>query len=222
MILWICDICAEFLLPGMSHNQPRCQEKVNIEKVVNEPSWQVYLLAAGQGRRAGGPKAWRPCGGAPLLQRQVSFLRSRFAPRSIAVSIQPSWDDRCKALDPEVRWVTVLPEASPLGALQALLKAVPMEVPSFLYHVDMRVWQWGVFDALQRGLEEHEAAVPSHGGKRGHPVLLAASLAPAISALEPGRERLDVFLRGRRVVEVPAAFGCIHDNWNEAEAVRGR
>jgi CTP:molybdopterin cytidylyltransferase MocA len=152
-----------------------------------------------------------------LLERQVRFLRGRFDPLSVAVSIQAPWRQRCEALDPRLRWVPVPPQASPLAAFQALLKAVPLEDSAFLYHVDMRVWEEGVFEALEAGLRDREAAVPSYAGKKGHPVLLTSRLAADIQELDPRRERLDVFLRGRRVAEVPVPFDCVHDNWNEAD-----
>ena len=56
--------------------------------------FQVYLLAAGHGRRAGGPKAWQDYEGKPLLERQIEFLTKHFEPSAIAVSIQEEWKDR--------------------------------------------------------------------------------------------------------------------------------
>lgn len=180
-------------------------------------SWQVYLLAAGQGRRAGGPKAWRDCGGRPLLEGQLRFLEGLLDLRRVAVSIQESWLPRCRTLDARPCWVPVPPQARPLGALQLLMKAAPQRSAAFLYHVDMRVWEKKVFQALESALGREEAAVPFHENKRGHPVLLSARLSRDLEALDPEQGRLDVFLRGRRVAEVPVPFGCIHDNWNEAE-----
>lgn len=179
-------------------------------------SRQVYLLAAGQGRRAGGPKAWRDCGGRPLLESQLRFLDGLLDLRRVAVSIQGSWLSRCRALDARPCWVPVPPQARPLGALQFLLKEAPRRSAAFLYHVDMRVWEEDVFKALESALGDEEAAVPVHENRRGHPVLISARLSRDLEALDPEQDRLDVFLRGRRVAEVPVPFGCVHDNWNEA------
>ena len=62
---------------------------------------QAYLLAGGNGSRAGGPKAWRDLEGRSLMERQVTFLTSRFRPESVAVSIQEGWRDRCVQIELE-------------------------------------------------------------------------------------------------------------------------
>jgi len=49
-------------------------------------------------------------------------------------------------------------------------------------------------------------------------VLLAPKALAQIWSLDPAADRLDAWLRGRRVLEVPVATGAIHLNWNEAVA----
>jgi len=178
---------------------------------------QVYLLAAGQGRRAGGPKAWRDCAGQPLLQRQLEFLRGVLPASDIAVSIQADWLERCRALEPRAVWAVSDPEAAALASVQALARALPLQRWTFLCHVDMRVWEPEVFGLLaQRAAssEDVEAWAPIEGGRRGHPVLLSPRLQDGLLALDPGRDRLDFWLRSRRVVDIPVPYPCIHDNWN--------
>ena len=178
---------------------------------------RVYLLAAGRGRRAGGPKAWLESEGRPLLQRQLDFLGSRFPSDSLAVSIQDAWLERCRALDSAVRWTAVDPDASPLASLQALLKEAPAQGPTFLLHVDMPVWDSAVWSALEAASLQ-DAAVPTQGGRRGHPVLLSPESLKLIAGLDASQDRLDVWLRGRRVIEVPVAADCVLANWNEVPA----
>src|SRR6266550_3520810 len=117
---------------------------------------QVYLLAAGNGRRAGGPKAWLEHDGKSLLERQMEFLINRFPARNIAVSIQAPWLERCKELNSSARWVAVDAQASPLASLQCLLKLSPLREPGFLYHVDMPVWEPELFDQLEASLRGSE------------------------------------------------------------------
>ncbi len=60
-----------------------------------------------------------------------------------------------------------------------------------------------------------DAVAPTFGGHRGHPVLLTPKSLSEISRLNPAKGRLDVWLRGRHVVEVPVSTGAIHLNLNE-------
>ena len=101
---------------------------------------RVRLLAAGQGKRAGGPKAWGPYDGKTLLEAQVGFLATVTAPENIDIAIQEEWLDRCRDLSPRVNWVTVDPEGEALASLQALLKATA-RARSFVIHVDMPVFR---------------------------------------------------------------------------------
>jgi len=178
---------------------------------------QCYLLAAGRGKRAGGPKAWRDCEGKPLLERQLEFLRSLMPWESVAVSIQADWLKRCQALAPAVKWVGVDPDAPALDSILALARVLPLDRWTFLYHVDMRVWERAVFEALagEAGKASGcDALVPAQGGRRGHPVVLSPSLRTSFAGLDPAQDRLDLWLRSRRVAEVSVPFECVHDNWN--------
>lgn len=179
----------------------------------------VYLLAAGHGARAGGPKAWLEHEGKSLLERHIEFLVRRFPPMSVAVSVQEAWLDGCRALHPLVQWVPVDPAATPLGAFKALLTAVPLAKWGFLYHVDMPVWEEELFYLLVSHLPKDgdhpaEAVVPTHGGRGGHPVLLSPGLADQLAALDPAKDRLDHWLRGRRVHRVEVPHACVVENWN--------
>ena len=179
----------------------------------------VYLLAAGNGTRAGGPKAWRPYQGKGLLQRQMDFLLARFGPDDIAVSIQQAWLNRCREIHPLVRWTCVAPGLSPLGALLELLAAMPLTRWGFLYHVDMPVWEPGLFDILENELgraerEGSHALIPTHQGRKGHPIALAARMRAELTALDPVNDRLDWWLRSRKVVTVEVPNPCINENLN--------
>ncbi len=173
---------------------------------------RVRLLAAGRGRRAGGPKAWGPYGGGTLLEAQLGFLATVTAPENIDIAIQGEWLERCRALSPRVNWVAADPEGSPLLSLQTLLKASP-RARSFVLHVDMPVFDLRVWRALAAAEGD---AVPVHEGRRGHPALLTAAAFDEVARLNPAFDRLDVFLRGRAVTEVPVATDVILANLNEA------
>ena len=181
----------------------------------------AYLLAAGNGNRAGGPKAWLEFAGKGLLERQIDFLAGRFAADHIAVSIQDAWRERCLKINPSVRWVAVNPLASPLASLIALLHALPLNNPGFVYHVDMPVWEPELFEMLETSLKEAtpEAVIPSFQEERGHPVLLSPLLRESLMNLSPERDRLDHWLNTRQTKIVDVPFSCVLENWNEPLAL---
>ena len=179
----------------------------------------VYLLAAGQGKRAGGPKAWLETEGRALLVRQLEFLLKRFPAGSIAVSIQKEWLEKCRAIEPKVVWVPTDPDAPAFASLKALLAALPLSKWAFLYHVDMPVWDEELFYLLasfvpKPGADSYEALVPTHGGKGGHPVLLGPSLSEGLRSLDSQTGRLDAFLKSRRVHRVDVPYSSVLENWN--------
>lgn len=180
---------------------------------------QVYLLAAGRGRRMGGPKAWMEHEGRPLLARHMDFLLAVCPPDKIAVSIQEEWLERCRALHPEALWMPVDPDAAPLASLQALLKRSPLQYWGFVFHVDMPLWDKELFDALAAAAPEAEAAgelavIPRREGRRGHPVLLSPKVQKPILALDPARDRLDLWLSANPVRYAEVSSPRSRENWN--------
>ncbi len=173
---------------------------------------RVRLLAAGRGRRAGGPKAWRPYAGSTLLEAQLGFLATVTEPGNIDVAVQGEWLERCRALSPRVNWVAADPEGPALKSLQVLLAASPRS-RAFMVHVDMPVFDLRVWRALETAQGD---AVPVHAGRRGHPVLLGADAWEEVSRLDPASGRLDEFLRGRSVAEVAVNTDVIFANLNGA------
>jgi len=157
--------------------------------------------------------------GRTLLESQLLFLTDLFDPASIAVSIQEPWLDRCRCLDARVRWVPVDPDLPAMAALLALMSASPLDQWAFLHHVDMPVWEEGLFRALSDRVPiaeavGTEAVVPVEGGKGGHPVLLSPALGEALGGLDASKDRLDLWLATRKVKRVELPFPCIHENWN--------
>ena len=179
--------------------------------------FSYYILAAGRGRRAGGPKAWRLHAGIPLLAHHVDFLSQRTSPEHIAVSIQAEWLERCLALNPHIHWVATDPQASPLASLQRLALELPLVTWNFVYHVDMPLWTSQPFDVLAAACHssDAEAIIPTFQDRGGHPVVLAKSLASPLAALDASKDRLDHWLRSRRTNRVPLEEPAILENWNK-------
>jgi CTP:molybdopterin cytidylyltransferase MocA len=181
---------------------------------------RALLLAAGRGKRAGGPKAWLAHDGRTLLEAQVSFLLSRFRPEEVFVSIQADWMERCRGLASTVRWIPADPDAPAFASLKLLLEAGGAYKDwAYAHHVDMPVWESGLFDALATAASEApsgvEAVVPRFEGRRGHPVLLSPSAQKALRALDAATGRLDRWLGAAHVEEVETDLPCVRENWNE-------
>ena len=145
-----------------------------------------------------------------MLEAQIGFLATVTAPENIFVAIQEPWLERCRALSPRVGWVAADPDAAPLASLQRLLGPLPL-IRSFVIHVDMPVFDLRVWRALAAASGD---AVPVYEGRRGHPVLLSAQTLAEVARLDPKADRLDAFLRGRPVAEVPVATDVIFANLN--------
>lgn len=171
---------------------------------------KAYLLAAGHGTRAGGPKAFKLTNGQTMLERQIGFLLTIFKAEDIAVAIQETWLTNCRRLDASIHWIAVDPDLSPLASLQSLMKRSPIVDWASLHHVDMPVFDKTLFIPAR----DAEAIIPSFEGKKGHPVLLSRKLQEPILALDPGTDRLDHFLRGRTtaIVEVSSAVVLANEN----------
>ncbi|MFI5345700.1 MAG: nucleotidyltransferase family protein [Elusimicrobiota bacterium] len=173
---------------------------------------RVLLLAAGHGKRAGGPKAWRNHGSTTLLEAHFDFFRGFLAPSDLSIAIQNEWGDRCRSISPETTWVSADPDASPLDSLQRLIAASPL-VRSFVLHVDMPVFERSVYESLWNA--EGDAVVPTFDGRRGHPVLLSPEALNEIKRMNPLTDRLDSWLRKRNALEVVVSTDAILRNHNE-------
>ena len=173
---------------------------------------QLFLLAAGRGKRAGGPKAWKEVGGRPALENMIEGMLPHVA--AIFVSVQAEWKAGMSRPSPKVSLISVDPDQPMLASLQELIASRGSDLSAFLHHVDMPVPDAGLLAALSAALGQADAAVPLYKGERGHPALLSRKLYDAILDLDPQKDRLDQFLRTRNVVEVPVEQASVLENQN--------
>jgi molybdopterin-guanine dinucleotide biosynthesis protein A len=178
----------------------------------------AYLLAAGRGRRAGGPKAWQSVEGRPLLERQVAFATTLFEARAVAVAIQAEWLDRCRQLHDHVRWVPTDPDLPALASLLELLRKLPLTQWGFVWHVDMPVWHRHLFEELARAAQaappDVDAVLPTFENRGGHPLLLSPRATASLTRLDAQRDRLDHWQHQHHVLRVAVSDPAIHLNWN--------
>ncbi len=156
----------------------------------------ALILAAGSGRRMGGPKALLVLDGETLLQRIVRIAQAAGCTHVLAVV--GDWDPG--ALDPSVS-VVRNPEASEgmASSIRAGLAALPGSTAAVLL---LAIDQPAV-DAplLRRLLQLHaaqEGTAPvacAYGGSLGIPAILPARFFPELLALEGDRGAKPILLR---------------------------
>lgn len=178
----------------------------------------AVLLAAGASTRFGSPKMLAPVGGEPLVRRVArSFVEAGFA--DVVVVLAPPALEVAAALDGLGVRAVVNPRPedgmlssaqaglSDLGSGCARVAITPADLPGLTAPVLRR---------LLAGLPPARVgvvAVPSSGGRRGHPIFLPAGLVPRLLSWQPRRRLSDLLREGDvSVVEVPG-FGpeVLHD-----------
>jgi CTP:molybdopterin cytidylyltransferase MocA len=177
----------------------------------------AIVLAAGEGRRMGGPKALLPLGESTFLSRACHlFARPGIASVVAVLGAEAERVRRAAGIPAEAtvavndRWregmlTSVwagLDAAEAFFADAVLLHPVdnPFVAPATIE---------AVVAALNRGAE---IAVPSHAGRRGHPAGFARSCWAALRAAPlDGGARTVLAARPGGVVHVPADSDCLVD-----------
>jgi len=168
----------------------------------------ALVLAAGASRRFGGDKLSALLDGDPLLFHAIRAARAAPVSRVLVVA-RPGLDCGTWVGAPPVE---VLPlESRALSeSLKAGIAALHDMDGVFVFLGDMPSVPHRIAAGLAAGIGQGSAALPRHGGKPGHPVLLSARLFPEIATLT-GDEGAGRLLRGRSdVVFVESDDPAIH------------
>ena len=175
----------------------------------------AVLLAAGEGRRVGGPKALLRAGGATFLESCLRALdRPGVAARVVVTGHQA---ERVAAAVPSAPGVSVVRnDGYRAGMLSSVLRgleaAEALQADALLLHpVDHPQVEPETVDRVLAALAEGaRIAVPSHGGRRGHPGGFARPTWEALRAAPPD-EGARAVLRAHPdwIVHVPGGPGCV-------------
>jgi CTP:molybdopterin cytidylyltransferase MocA len=177
----------------------------------------AIVLAAGQGRRMGGPKALLPLEGGTFLSRACAALARPGVAGVVAVigaeAVRVSAE---AALPPDV--IVRVNERWPDGMLTSLWEGLDAAeaagADGVLAHpVDNPFVSAATVDAVVGALRAGaRIAVPSHGGRRGHPAGFARAAFGALRAADPARGARAVLAdRPDWVVHVGAGADCLVD-----------
>ena len=173
----------------------------------------AIVLAAGRGRRAGGPKALLEIGGETFLERAARRLRR---PGVSGVFVVLGHDaGRVRAAVPPDASIVVNAayDAGMLGSILAGLRAAEEAgAEAVLVHpVDHPLVEEATIDRVVAALQGGATiAVPSHGGRRGHPGGFARASWPALRAASPAVGAREVLAAHPDwVAHVEGGPGCV-------------
>jgi CTP:molybdopterin cytidylyltransferase MocA len=190
----------------------------------------AIVLAAGEGRRMGGPKALLPLGDGTFLSGACRlFARPGIARVVAVVGAEAERVLASGGVPPEAtcavneRWR----EGMLTSVWVGLDAAEALSADAVLVHpVDNPFVAPETIDAVVAAMEEGAPiAVPSHGGRRGHPAGFARSCWPELRAAPlDGGARTVLAALPDRVVHVPARDDCLVDvdTPGDLQAARGR
>jgi molybdenum cofactor cytidylyltransferase len=155
------------------------------------------ILAAGESRRMGSPKALLEFQGETFLDRMIGLFSRHCAP-VIAVlgaeqeSVRATMRRASEALlveNPDFRF-------GQLSSMQCGLRAVPADADAVLFTlVDHPAVKPDTIAQLLASGERAPLRIPRYGGRRGHPILFSKSLIPEFLALPAGSSAKEVVSR---------------------------
>lgn len=175
----------------------------------------AVVLAAGRGRRVGGPKALLRVGGVTFLERAAALLaRPGVAPLIVVLGHEASRVRAEAALPADS--IVVVNEAYDEGMLRSVVTGLDAAEAAgadaiLLHPVDHPLVGEATVDRVVNALEGGAViAVPSHEGRRGHPGGFARAVWPALRAA-PATEGARHVLAAHpdRVRHVEGDAGCV-------------
>ena len=175
----------------------------------------AVVLAAGAGRRIGGPKALLPIGGTTFLAHVARGLLRPGVAAVVAVIGHGARRIKSGAgVPPEVALVeNTRPDDGMLGSiLRGLDAAETLGANAVLLHpVDHPFTSPPTIEAVLAALARGAViAVPSYGGRRGHPGGFARASWPALRQAPPARGARAVLAEHPDwLVHVPGDEGCV-------------
>lgn len=189
------------------------------------PHFHTLILAAGRGRRMGGPKALLDIHGQPWWRIQSERLAATTIPATWVVSEPVRLALAPYAGAPECT-VGADPDAPMFASILAGLRELAANPPRgvFVLPVDAPAPGPAVWRDLASAADSAPVVIPQYHGKSGHPVLLSwvwieRTLMPAAaSAADPRTLRLDALI-APVARHLPVTDPCVVINLNTPDDV---
>jgi molybdenum cofactor cytidylyltransferase len=156
------------------------------------------ILAAGESRRMGSPKALLRYGDETFLDTLTALLSWRCAPVIVVLGAHAA-EIRAGVVRPATFVVNPDYARGMTTSMQCGLRAVPADAEGVLFTlVDHPAASPGTLDALLAPMDRHNTPllrVPRYREKRGHPIWFARQLVPEFLALPDDRAAREVVRR---------------------------
>jgi CTP:molybdopterin cytidylyltransferase MocA len=159
--------------------------------------WIAVVLAAGQGRRMGGPKALMEIGGRPWWAVQQERLAGAGVAALWVVS-DPVFREMVNAQEPPARGLVADSAAPMFNSIRRGIEAARPHASHgiFILPVDVPAPRDATWEALAAAAGDR-VAVPTFGGEHGHPVALSAAwLDRSFPSAPDAGDRLDDLIEG--------------------------
>lgn len=184
------------------------------------------ILAAGESRRMGEPKALLRLGGETFLERIMYTARAAGIENHVIVLGADA--DKILSYHDLASVTTVWteePQAGPIGSIRAGIRVLLNQQVegALIWHVDRPRIAVDTVRALVAGFRQKgvQVALPVHEGRRGHPVLFGRGVfAELLEAPRSGGARVVVRRDPRRVVEIPVPDPAVLEDIDTPEAYR--
>jgi molybdenum cofactor cytidylyltransferase len=199
---------------------------MTIDAAVRQRPLVAVILAAGESRRMGTPKALLPYRGKTFIEHLLEITgHPRIAARRIVLGAH--LDQISAKLPTEAASIVVNPDwrQGQLSSIQAAIRTVAADETAgiILCPVDHPLFSPKLIAELIDAFDSTGQLVvlPVYHGRRGHPVIFAASLYPELLAASPAiGAREVVWAHAAELQEVPTEEEGVVLNINDPETLR--
>ena len=199
---------------------------MTLSAAVRQRPLVAAILAAGESRRMGTPKALLSYGGKTFIEHLLEITRHpRIGPRRIVLGAHV--DEIRAKLSGETASIVVnsVWREGQLSSIQAAVRTIPVDETAglILCPVDHPLVSAKLIahliDAFDSG--ENSVVLPNYHGRRGHPLIFAASLYPELLSASPTvGAREVVWAHAAELLEVPTEEEGVVLNLNDPETLR--